>query len=96
MIIMKNIVHVKICEINGITRVTKGFDLKGNNVDGYKAFDKKDKKWKSAFLLIDDLERKVGTFLFDGSDTTLYYLEDESYTAMKDLYIVLSVVDTEE
>ena len=91
---MKNIVHVKICEINGITRVTKGFDLKGNNVDGYRAFDKKDETWKSAFFLENDTERKVGSFLFNGSDTTLYYLEDESYTAMKDLYIVLSVVDT--
>ena len=32
---MKNIVHVKICQINGVTKVTKGFDLKGNNIDGY-------------------------------------------------------------
>jgi hypothetical protein len=66
--------------------------LEGDNHKGYKAYCKETDSWCSPLFLRDEEERKITRRLFDGTDTTLYYLHKEDYTAIKDYHILCEVI----
>lgn len=75
---------------NNIIRI----QLQGDNKTGYKAYCNKMNKWVSPLFLRDDEERKITRRLFNGTDTTLYYIDEhhkKDYTAVEDYHIAVTL-----